>query len=91
MLAPDAPAEIRLILSDAEGAPVDGARVEVEAFHHAHRNDAVTTILVPEDSGRYTLALDDAPAGLWQVRLRAVSDAGIHLATRDVFTKNARG
>lgn len=80
-------AELSLALHDAQGAPISSARVEVEAFHHAHRNDAVMTTMNAQGEGRYTLSIADARAGLWQVRLRALTDEGIHLATHDVFSK----
>jgi len=87
--ASDGPAELALLLRDAQGEPIDAARVEVETFHHAHRNDAVMTTMNAQGDGRYTLAIENARAGLWQVRLRARTDDGVHLATHDVYSKSA--
>lgn len=79
--------EVRLTLLDANGAAVTDASVRVEAFHHARRGDAVRTLLHGGEGGVYTAPMEVAKEGLWQVRVRAQSAAGLHVATHDVRTQ----
>ena len=80
--------ELRVILRDADGAPIADAAVRAEVFHHAHRRSAIETTLRSAGVGRYVGALQTAPSGLWQVRLRASTPDGMYVITRDVRSKD---
>jgi nitrogen fixation protein FixH len=67
---------LTLVLTDAGGAPLDGASVSVEARAVAHAAEVVAANLLPTGApGTYTAALPVAREGLWEVRAVAVRGA----------------
>lgn len=74
---------LSVILHDAEGVPITGARVRVEAMPIAHANDVLEAALAEGDSGRYEARLPVEASGLWEVRM--VARRG-----RDRFTADFR-
>lgn len=66
--------ELRVRLTDASGAPLDGAVVRVEAFaiSRASQVSALTLAAVADPAGgAYAAVLPDARPGRWEVRLEA--------------------
>jgi nitrogen fixation protein FixH len=72
--------EVGVRVSDRGGAPVDGARVTVEAFHSARAGQVFTAALLPRAEGVYGATLPGRRPGLWELRLRV--ERG-----EDVFTQ----
>jgi nitrogen fixation protein FixH len=60
---------VRCVVSDKQGKPIDGAIVDLVAFHHAHGNDRTAVTLVPVGEGKYETTLRLAYKGLWEFRL----------------------
>lgn len=71
MPAEDESRTLTIMLGDASGAALSDLYVEAFVFHHARRNDAKLYKVTPAGEGRYSVALPDAAAGIYQVRLRA--------------------
>ena len=63
--------ELEARLVDRDGAPVSGAAVALEAFHHARAADVLAADLVARGSGVYRADLPMRRRGSWEVRLRA--------------------
>ena len=95
---------LTLRLTDALGAPVLAERVEVVAFHHARRREAVTLsagtgaaapagrgALLSAGDGSWTWSLGPARAGVWQVRVRAIRGADAFTKTLDLETADGAG
>lgn len=61
-------------LSDREGLPLDGAVVEVEAFHNARADLKVRGRLTARGDGRYDAALPIRRPGVWELRFAAERD-----------------
>jgi nitrogen fixation protein FixH len=61
------PGEAAVIVrvTDAEGAPVTGAGVAIEAFHNARAADVRTAALAESEPGTYAGRLRVARAGIW--------------------------
>jgi len=57
-------------VSDGGGRPVEGARVDIEAFHSARANRVLAATLAAGPGGRYAAALPLDRPGLWELRLR---------------------
>lgn len=67
---------LTLALTDAEGAPLDGASVSVEARAVAHANELLVANLLPTGQpGTYAAGLEVTRAGLWEVRAVAIRGA----------------
>jgi nitrogen fixation protein FixH len=66
--------DLRLRVVDRDGAPVSGAIVSLEAFHHARSGDRLSVDL--QASGdRYAATLPLRRAGLWELRVRVTRGA----------------
>jgi nitrogen fixation protein FixH len=59
-------------LTGPDGAPLDGAAVEVTAIHNLDARHHVTARLEPLGGGAYRAWLPLRRAGLWELRLEAV-------------------
>lgn len=66
--------QLRIALRDSLGRPIDGAQVEVEAFHNARANDRIREKLVPKGLGVYVLNRTFHRLGVWEYRLAALLD-----------------
>jgi nitrogen fixation protein FixH len=66
--APGAQPVLEVRLSDAAGAPVDGAVVAVEAFHNARSHDIIRAPLEGAGNGLYRAALPMRRDGRWELR-----------------------
>lgn len=64
--------ELRIRLTDRLGRPIDGAVVEVEAFHNARAAERVRGVMLPRGKGVYVLEHDFERSGLWEYRLAAI-------------------
>lgn len=82
---PAAPGETALLeaaLFDADGAPLDGATVSVEAFHNAHAHDILRVPLEPAGNGVYQARLPMHHNGRWELRF-TVDRGGEHFTHRE--------
>ncbi len=79
-----APAErgskLLAVVTRADGSPLTGARVEVEAFANARAGEIRRLRLEPGKPGEYAARLDAARPGLWEFRFQ-VEHGGAHYAT----------
>lgn len=80
---------VSVALLNADGTPIEGARVAAEARHLARSADPRRLDLVEASPGRYTASLDRARAGLWEVRLDVTARGVEYVATHRLDT--ARG
>jgi nitrogen fixation protein FixH len=80
--------QVAVVLTDAEGRPIDNASVRATAFHHARRGLAEELTLQARGEGRYVATLSHPREGQWQVRLRASLGRDRFLHTEDLFTRN---
>ena len=79
-LGKDAVLEARL--HDANGSPLDGATVSVEAFHNARAHDILRAQLEAEGKGIYRTTLPMRHDGRWELRFTVTRG-------RDHFTYTA--
>jgi len=63
--------ELRVQLTDRRGEPIDGAVVEVEAFHNARAADRVRGVMLPRGEGVYVMEYPFERPGIWEYRLAA--------------------
>lgn len=56
-------------LTDRDGAPILGATVTAEVFHHARGRDRLHLELLETAPGRYGVSAPIRRAGMWEVRL----------------------
>lgn len=76
--------DLRVTLTDASGAPIDGALIEVELIHPAHIGDRQAAVLHETDKGVYARPLALSPAGYWRANL-SIRHRGVRaLLTREV-------
>lgn len=75
---------VTVLLHGREGAAVDGAKVDVFAFHNARRKETLTFELVEIAPGRYAGGAPMVREGQWTLRL-SVSRG------EDVFTSSVTG
>ena len=82
--------EVRL--TDAGGAPVDGAVVAVETFHNAHADDILHASLEASGEGVYRAILPMRHNGRWELRFTADrgQDHFTHAETRHLFVERGR-
>lgn len=64
-------AALTLTLRDGHGAPIPGARVEVEGIHNLDADHPVQARLVTGPDGRADVALAAARPGVWELRIVA--------------------
>ncbi len=79
--APNRMAEVRAVLTGRDGAPVDGATIEVEAFHNARAANVLGATLVATADHAYAAPMPLRRAGLWEFRVRARRGADTFFAT----------
>ncbi|HSO24953.1 MAG TPA: FixH family protein [Chondromyces sp.] len=65
---PGAQPVLEVRLSDAAGAPVDGAAVAVQAFHNARSHDIIRAPLQGAGNGLYRATLPMRRDGRWELR-----------------------
>lgn len=64
-------AEIVASVRDRSGVPLEGAHVEVEAFHNARSGNRLNVTLAPAATvGEYRVAVPPLKPGLWEFRVR---------------------
>ena len=76
-------------LVDRAGDPIQGARVDVEAFHNARASRILTTALAPSGEAYAAMMPIDRP-GLWEFRLRATRGSEVFAATLTSDVKDGR-
>jgi nitrogen fixation protein FixH len=62
------PSVLEATVLDAEGRPLEGARVSVTAIHNALAGSPIVLLLAPEQPGVYAGRADFPRAGLWELR-----------------------
>ena len=67
-------------LTDRAGAPLEGARVTIEARHNARANRVLTAALEPRGAG-YAAAMPLARPGFWEFRVRVTRGPDVFTAT----------
>ena len=77
---------VTVLLTDAEGLPVDASPTKAVVFHHARRTETFELRLVRIAPGRFAAGAPLTREGLWQVRLRFEADNDVFLITTDVDT-----
>ncbi len=66
-------AEVVAVLHDRSGVPLEGAHVEVEAFHNARSGNRLNVTLTPASTaGEYRVAVPPLRPGLWEFRVRVL-------------------
>ncbi len=66
---PDDQPRLEVTLADAEGAPLTGATITVEAFHNSSSGDILRAALTPTDEpGVYRATLPMQRNGRWELR-----------------------
>lgn len=83
--------ELRIVLSDGEGAPVAGAKVTAEVFHRARAGRAVTLQLAETEPGTYAAPVTVDRPGRWLVRLVAERAGDRFLHTGEVLVAGEGG
>jgi nitrogen fixation protein FixH len=85
-------AHVRATLADSLGAPVAGARVELEAVHNLDGARHVRSELAESAPGVYEADAALDRAGMWELRLTATRGGDVFLASlrRDAPTGGAR-
>lgn len=76
-------ARIRARILDHDGAPVEGARVDLEAFASARASRVFTATLTPESAGAYGARLPFDHPGLWELRVRVERGDQVFTRTLD--------
>ncbi len=79
---------VMVVLTDAQGEPVDATASDVFAFHHARRNQTVTFPLTRIAPGRYSAGAPLHREGLWQLRFRFSHGRDVFLTTTDLSTES---
>jgi len=78
--------KLQVALSDKQNRPIDGASVEVEAFHHARAGAkvVVTCSASLAGSGQYIASMPIETPGLWEFRFTVKCGAEVytHATTR---------
>ncbi len=59
---------LEVSLTDAEGKPITGARLQVETFHNVRAGHILRATLDERDPGVYAAQLPMFRAGLWEIR-----------------------
>lgn len=68
-------------LHDSAGAPVEGASVTAEMFHHARASNRHTLIFGALPNGEYATLAPSTLPGLWEFRLTATHGADTYVDT----------
>lgn len=67
----DAAGHLLVSLQDANGKPVTGARISVDAMHNARASQRYAATLTESQAGQYLAQLSAHRSGEWEVRLTA--------------------
>ncbi len=78
------PAVLSAALTDANGLPVDGALLAVEAFHNARADNILSATVSGRGDGRYSASVPITRQGVWEFRFVAQrgDDRFSHTETR---------
>ncbi len=82
--------ELRVTLLDADGAPIEGARVEAVVYHPARSADRSAATLEHLGAGVYVGGVRADRAGLWEVELDARLGADAYIARKQVWLLSTR-
>jgi len=81
---------VRVVLLDRGGAPLAGAEIEAEVFHHARAADRHTLHFAPAD-GAYHAELRVERPGVWEFRLKICAAGHTASVRREVLVAPALG
>ncbi|QNN24823.1 FixH family protein [Planctomycetales bacterium ZRK34] len=73
--------EMTVLIRDADGEPLSGAVVEIEAFANARATQRFNLTLVEQSPGQYTGLLPVRHTGLWEFTLIATYDRETYMQT----------
>lgn len=82
--------DLRVTLLDADGAPIEGARVRVVMYHPARSADRHAAALEHLGAGVYVGGVRADRAGLWEVELDARLGADAFIAQQQVWLLSTR-
>ncbi len=78
---------VRLGVRDAAGQPLEGATVEVEAFHNARAADRFALALTPAGAGEFSAPLASDRRGTWEFDAVVRAHGAVaRLSTRALLT-----
>lgn len=79
--------DVTLTLTNRDGAPLDGAQIELVAFSHAQAGERARVTLEPRGGGRYESSLRFRHKGVWEFRVTATRgpQTFTHREERDVY------
>ncbi len=78
-------------LTDALGAPLADAKVDIVAFHRARAGERFRGTLANGGNGRYGVAFPSSRLGYWELHYRAKRDGAQFTAKRVVKLATAEG
>jgi len=81
---------MRVSISDAEGAPVEGLSVQGVAFHNARSKERVRLAMRPVEAGAYAAAIDASRPGWWEVQIMARRAGERFASTERIFVRPAK-
>lgn len=83
---------ISFVLSDAQGKPIDHARMSVEYFHDAHGDEEKQVKLTPDarDPSRFSAVLPMRYAGDWEFTFTVTAQGKTFVSHEIEFLNNAR-
>ena len=84
---PLAEREVRCVLTDRDGAPLDGAFIDMVAFPHSRGSERELVMLEPEGDGVYSADMRFQKKGLWEFRFVVRRDPEVftHVERTDVY------
>ncbi len=79
--------EIEIALLNIDGAPLDGAQIELAAFSHARASERATVSLAARGGGKYAAPFTFRHKGVWEFRVTVTRGPEIftHREVRDVY------
>ena len=82
---------LELTLLDADGGPLAGAAVSVEAFHNARGDDIIRDVLTDAGDGVYRASLPMRRNGRWELRFTVDFDGNhfTHSEVRHLFVEGS--
>jgi hypothetical protein len=84
--------EVEATLRDADGVPLNGATVSIEAFHNSRSDDILrTNLAATEEPGHYRTTLPMQHNGRWELRFTVErgADRFTFSDTRHLFVESA--
>jgi len=76
--------EVACTLSDGGGKAIQNAKIDLVAFAHLRANDRTSSVLLPQEDGRYLAIMDFEEIGMWEFRFAVTRgpDTFTHIVKR---------